>query len=68
MKGPKKGTHETFAENLPGLPDNIRKAKGGGYWLATGGIRKAPFSFIDFIGPYPFIRNAIAKVSGSIII
>ncbi|MBK04184.1 MAG: gluconolactonase [Deltaproteobacteria bacterium] len=34
ISGPKKGTHEIIAKNLPGYPDNIRRRPAGGYWLA----------------------------------
>ena len=52
-------------ENLPGLPDNIRRRKEGGYWLGVAGIRKWPFSFLDFLGPYPTLRKIITKVGPS---
>ncbi len=39
IAGPKKGTLETFAEDLPGNPDNINRSSDGGYWLAMVGIR-----------------------------
>ncbi|GMT12642.1 hypothetical protein PFISCL1PPCAC_6387, partial [Pristionchus fissidentatus] len=39
--GPKKGTTETFIENLPGMPDNIRLSKNGTLWVGLAGVRKA---------------------------
>ncbi len=39
IAGPKAGTHELFADNLPGNPDNINRASDGGYWVALTGIR-----------------------------
>jgi len=62
IKGEKTGIYDLFVENLPGLPDNIRRRKEGGYWLGLAGIRKWPFSLLDFLGPYPTIRKIITKV------
>eukprot|EP00795_Rhopilema_esculentum_P003079 gene3079-1365_t len=61
LKGPKKGKHEVFAENLPGYPANIRASPTGGYWLGLIAVRKWPFSFLDIAGPYPFLRRLLAK-------
>ena len=63
IKGPKTGVYDLFTENLPGLPDNIRRRKEGGYWLGLAGIRKWPFSLLDFLGPYPTIKKMITKVN-----
>jgi len=44
MKGEKKGTSETFAENLPGLTDNIHlHAPSQTFWLGVVGVRKLIF-------------------------
>jgi len=37
--GAKRGTVETFADNLPGYVDNINRASDGGYWVALTGTR-----------------------------
>src|SRR5262249_11017598 len=34
LKGPKAGTHDTFASNLPGFPDNITAGPNGTCWVA----------------------------------
>ncbi|GAA1017971.1 ABC transporter permease [Acrocarpospora pleiomorpha] len=39
LAGPKAGQLEPFAENLPGIPDNINRASDGGYWVAFAGMR-----------------------------
>ena len=62
LKGAKKGTRDTFAENLPGFPDNIRNAVGGGYWVGFGAKRAQPFSLLDTIAPYPMVKNLLAKI------
>uniref|UniRef100_A0A914PHH5 Strictosidine synthase conserved region domain-containing protein n=1 Tax=Panagrolaimus davidi TaxID=227884 RepID=A0A914PHH5_9BILA len=62
--GPKKGTHEYFVTNLPGLPDNIRaSSKGTTYYIAFA-IPRVPnhWSFIDSLAPYPFIRKLILQI------
>ena len=63
IKGPKTGIYDLFIENLPGLPDNIRSRREGGYWLGIAGIRRWPFSLLDFLGPYPRIKKILTKVS-----
>ena len=62
MKGDRKGTYDLFADNLPGTPDNIRPAHDGGYWVALPSIRKWPISLLDLVGPYPGVKNVLAKV------
>ncbi|EPS58715.1 hypothetical protein M569_16097, partial [Genlisea aurea] len=36
IDGPRKGSTDTFVENLPGLPDNVRYDGEGRYWIALG--------------------------------
>lgn len=62
LSGDRKGVYDIFSDNLPGYPDNVRNAKGGGYWVAIGSTRKWPFSFLDLIGPYPRIKSILAKI------
>ena len=59
--GDQLGKVETFIENLPGFPDNIRRHPDGGYLLAVPAIRKP---LADFSARYPFIRKAASKVRG----
>ncbi|WAR19770.1 APMAP-like protein, partial [Mya arenaria] len=40
LEGSKKGQLETFNNNLPGLPDNIRRSSLGGYWVGMATVRK----------------------------
>ena len=62
IAGDKAGTLEMFADNLPGLPDNIRYAQPSGYWVGMAAVRKPSFSMYDFMATRPWMRNAIAKV------
>ncbi|KAK3596051.1 hypothetical protein CHS0354_032579 [Potamilus streckersoni] len=60
--GPNAGKVEVFADNLPGLPDNIRRSSSGGYWVGFAVIRrKEQFSLIDFTAPRPWLRKLVTK-------
>lgn len=39
ISGPRKGKMEVVLDNLPGQPDNIRRASDGTYWLALCAMR-----------------------------
>lgn len=63
ISGPKKGTTEVFAENLPGLPDNLRLSTNGTFWVAMAAIRrKQQFSMFDFLGDKVLLREMILKL------
>jgi len=67
LKGVKAGHAEVFVENLPCLPDNIRRSSSGGYWIACGVTRyDGKFNTFDFIGRWPLIRWIALKVSTSL--
>uniref|UniRef100_A0A1I7XUV7 Str_synth domain-containing protein n=1 Tax=Heterorhabditis bacteriophora TaxID=37862 RepID=A0A1I7XUV7_HETBA len=53
----------TFAENLPGIPDNIRLSDDGTLWVGLAGVRYsgAP-SMIDIMGPYALARQILIDV------
>lgn len=38
IKGPKKGSIENFADDLPGFPDNIRYDGEGQYWIGLSSV------------------------------
>ena len=63
LSGPNSGTSEIFADNLPGLPDNIRPSSSGGYWVALAVVRHPDlWSTWDFLGPRPWIKRIVARV------
>jgi len=62
LSGKKEGIYDLFADNLPGFPDNIKASQQGGYWIGLSSARKWPFSFLDFVGPYPRIRSVLSKI------
>jgi sugar lactone lactonase YvrE len=65
LKGPKAGTSEVFAENLPGYLDNITEAPDG-FWLAVVAPRVDAF---DFLVDKPFLRKffwRFADITGNL--
>ncbi|XP_021830692.1 protein STRICTOSIDINE SYNTHASE-LIKE 5-like [Prunus avium] len=56
VQGEKKGSVETFIDQLPGLPDNIRYDGEGHYWIA---LLMAPTLAWDLAVRYPFIRKVM---------
>ena len=64
LKGVNAGHTEVFVENLPCLPDNIRRSSSGGYWVACSSPRyDGKFNMHDFVAPRPWIRWIASKVS-----
>jgi sugar lactone lactonase YvrE len=59
LAGPRAGTAEPFAENLPGFPDNVtwspeRKA----FWVALW----PRVSAVDHLAPYPLLRKVVRRL------
>lgn len=59
LSGPKAGMNDIFADNLPGLPDNIRRGSKGRYWVALGAKRDV---LLDLFHRRPWLKRAVAKV------
>ncbi len=47
-----------FVRGLPGYPDNINRASGGGYWIALAGMRNPVF---DQAMKYPDLRRRMTR-------
>ncbi|XP_037543223.1 adipocyte plasma membrane-associated protein [Nematolebias whitei] len=63
VAGLNKGGMDTFIDNLPGFPDNIRPSSNGGYWVAMSAVRPNPgFSMLDFLAQRPWIKKFIFKL------
>ncbi|KAM9317453.1 adipocyte plasma membrane-associated protein [Gastrophryne carolinensis] len=63
VSGLTKGGVDTFVDNLPGFPDNIRLSSSGGYWVAMSAVRLNPgFSMLDFLADKPWIKKIIFKL------
>ncbi|KAL0291266.1 UNVERIFIED_CONTAM: protein STRICTOSIDINE SYNTHASE-LIKE 5 [Sesamum angustifolium] len=58
IQGPRKGTADTFIEDLPGLPDNIRYDGDGHYWIALS----TEANLWKLLQRYPFVRKVIVIV------
>ena len=59
IEGPKAGTRDVFAENLPGYLDNVTEAPGG-FWLAIVGPRSDE---IDSLVSLPFRRTILWRLA-----
>ena len=62
FRGSKQGTKEIFSDNFIGLPDNIQRARGGGYWVGVPLVRNGIY---DTMMKYPIISSVIAKLIGA---
>ncbi|KAF3707861.1 Adipocyte plasma membrane-associated protein [Channa argus] len=63
VAGLNKGGMDTFVDNLPGFPDNIRPSSTGGYWVVMSAVRPNPgFSMLDFLSQRPWIKKLIFKL------
>jgi sugar lactone lactonase YvrE len=64
LTGPKAGTHDIFASNLPGFPDNITAGPDGTFWVALYQPRSG---MIDFLQRHPFLKAQLAKLPGALL-
>jgi sugar lactone lactonase YvrE len=62
LTGPRAGSAEPFAENLPGVPDNLwRAAPGGPLWVALAGPRVPALDLLHRRAPA--VRRAAARLA-----
>ncbi len=59
LKGPKAGTSEIFADNLPGFPDNITSNRRGTFWLALFTVRNDK---MDKMHPNPLLKKILSRL------
>ncbi|MCJ9429030.1 SMP-30/gluconolactonase/LRE family protein [Kordiimonas sp. A6E486] len=59
LKGDKAGTHDIFADNLPGFPDGISSNGHGTFWLAIPSPRNP---VMDDAHPKPWLKKVISKL------
>ena len=57
--GPRAGTAEVFADDLPGFPYNLDRSPRGTYWVALFTVRN---DVMDALHPYPFAKCLLAKL------
>lgn len=58
IAGPKKGTYEAFAANLPGYPMAVSCGTNGTYWVAIAGLRCPVF---DLMMTKPRLRRRMTR-------
>lgn len=58
LSGGRIGSFDTFIDNLPGFPDNIRRNASGEFWLAVYAPRNP---LLDAFSEYPSLRKAMAR-------
>lgn len=65
VSGANAGKKVVFVDNLPGYPDNIRLSNMGLYRVGISTTRFPGFfsPFLDALGPYPFLKRSITKVT-----
>jgi len=63
LKGPKAGTSDVFADNLPGFPDNIDGNRQGSFWVAIFTVRSR---IADELSPRPWAKAMLAKLPASV--
>lgn len=65
LKGPKKGTTDTFLDRVPGLPDNLPSDGQGGFFVPlVVAIDDQHPLLPQILGPFPLIRKFIARILG----
>ena len=64
LTGPKTGTHDLFADNLPGFPDNLAAAPDGTYWV---GLFQPRNSTLDSLQSHPFLKAQLAKLPDALL-
>ena len=61
LRGPRVGEVDTFIENLPGFPDNLRSNGEDTFWVALSTGPEAR-EMMDAILSHPFLRKIIVRV------
>lgn len=65
LKGPKKGTSDTFLDRIPGLPDNLPSDGQGGFLVPLVVAIDDQHPLVpQILGPFPLIRKFIARLFG----
>jgi len=64
LTGPKAGTHDVFADNLPGFPDNLAAAPDGTYWV---GLYQPRNPTLDSMQSHPFLKAQLAKLPDALL-
>ncbi len=62
LKGPKKGTRDVFADNLPGFADGLMYDGNGLLWVAVDVPRSR---LLDWAHERPELKNELSKLDGA---
>lgn len=61
LSGPKKGTLDVFADDLPGVPDGVLENAAGQFWVTLVTPRDPVF---DWLLGHPFLRRVYLRLPG----
>jgi YD repeat-containing protein len=59
LSGPKAGSADIFADNLPGYPDGVSRSPRGTFWVAIFTPRNPR---ADALGPHPLLKKMVARL------
>ena len=59
LQGARAGTADTFAEGLPGFPDNLDRSPRGTFWVALFTVRN---DLLDALHPHPWAKSLLARL------
>jgi len=59
LRGPKAGSSEVFAADLPGFPDGVAPSGRGTFWVAMFTVRNPTG---DFLASRPFLKKLVANL------
>jgi len=62
VAGDRAGEDEVFIDNLPGYPDNVDVAGGGGYWVAVPSLRDES---LEALQGRPWVKRQLGKLPES---
>ncbi|WP_218081142.1 SMP-30/gluconolactonase/LRE family protein [Anthocerotibacter panamensis] len=63
LKGPKAGTSDYLATNLPGIPDGLMSDRQGTFWVSIDAPR---VDFLDWLHARPWLKAQLVKLPQSI--
>lgn len=63
LKGPRAGTSDVFADNLPGFADGISSNRKGSFWVAMFTVRNP---VMDALHPHPWLKRTLSALPGAL--
>jgi hypothetical protein len=64
VAGDRAGEDEVFVDNLPGYPDNVDVASGGGYWVAIPSLRDES---LEALQRRPWVKRQLGKLPEAVL-